>query len=154
MRGVSGLERPAIQWTFVVCGVALIGISTWTGVALVRAWRAIDVARDEARQASLDREQTEASLARERAARESYMLQLGRERKAAVPAAHPTLTLTPVNPEDLIWRFWEPEPRSTGPSRSRCDRGGVVRCSGPGRRFVPATRMASPRSSRRSRRTC
>ena len=96
MRGVSGLERPAIQWTFVVCGVALIGISTWTGVALVRAWRAIDVARDEARQASLDREQTEASLARERAARESYMLQLGRERKAAVPAAHPTLTLTPV----------------------------------------------------------
>lgn len=96
MRGVSGLERPAIQWTFVVCGVALIGISTWTGVALVRARRAIEVARAEAQQASLDREQTEASLARERAARESYMLQLGRERRAAAPAASPTLTLTPV----------------------------------------------------------
>jgi hypothetical protein len=93
---VSGLERPAIQWTFVICGLALIAMSTWTGVALVRARRAIDVARTEAQQASLDREQTEASLARERAARESFMLQLGRERYAATPAANPTLTLTPV----------------------------------------------------------
>jgi hypothetical protein len=81
---------------FIGCGVALIGISAWTGVALVRARRAIDVARAETRQATRDREQTEASLARERAARESFMLQLGRERKAAAPAAAPTLTLTPV----------------------------------------------------------
>jgi hypothetical protein len=96
VRGVSGLERPVIQWTFVICGVALIGISTWTGVALVRARRALDEARDEVRQASLDREQTEASLARERSARESFMLQLGRERRAVVPRSTPTLTLTPL----------------------------------------------------------
>jgi hypothetical protein len=96
VHGVSGLERPAIQWTFVICGVVLIAISTWTGVALVRAHRALDEARAEARQSTLDREQTEASLARERAARESFMLQLGRERHAAAPAASPTLTLTPV----------------------------------------------------------
>lgn len=93
---MAGLERPGIQWTFVVCGVALIGISTWTGVALVRARRAIAVARAEAQQAGLDREQTEASLARERAARESFMLQLGRERQAAALPSTPTLTLTPV----------------------------------------------------------
>lgn len=96
MRGVSGLERPAIQWTFVVCGVVLIGISTGTGVALVRARRALNEARDTVRQVSRDREQTEASLARERAARESFMLQLGRERRAAVPTSAPTLTLSPV----------------------------------------------------------
>jgi hypothetical protein len=96
VRGVSGLERPAIQWTFVICGVALIAISTWTGVRLVRARRALDEARAEARQASFDREQLEASLARERAARESFMLQLGRERHAAAPASSPTLTLAPV----------------------------------------------------------
>jgi hypothetical protein len=98
VRGVSGLERPAIQWIFVICGVVLIGISTWTGVALVRARRALDDARNEARQAGLDREQIEASLARERAARESFMLQLGRERHAAAaaPASGPTLTLVPV----------------------------------------------------------
>ncbi len=97
MRGVSGLERPAVQWTYVICGLALIGISTWTGVALVRARRATAEAREEARQASLDREQTEASLARERAAREAFMLQLGRERHAAGDrASTPTLTLAPV----------------------------------------------------------
>ncbi len=96
VRGVSGLDRPAIQWTFVACGIVLIGISTWTGVGLVKARRAVDAARAEAEQVRLDRDQTEASLARERAARESFMLQLGRERQAAVPAAMPGLTLTPV----------------------------------------------------------
>jgi hypothetical protein len=96
VRGVSGLERPAIQWTFVISGVVLIAISTTAGVALVRSRHALDDARAEARQASLDREQTEASLARERAAREAFMLQLGRERHAAAAVATPTLTLTPV----------------------------------------------------------
>jgi hypothetical protein len=96
VRAVSGLDRPAIQWTFVICGVALVAISTWTGVALVRAWRSLEEARAEAQQATRDREQTEASLVRERAARESYMLQLGRERHAAASATNPTLTLTPV----------------------------------------------------------
>jgi hypothetical protein len=96
VRGVAGLDRPAIQWMFVACGVVLIGISTCMGVGLVRARRNVEAARAEADQARLDREQTEASLARERAARESFMLQLGRERQAAVPAAMPTLTLTPV----------------------------------------------------------
>jgi hypothetical protein len=96
VRGVSGLERPAIQWTFVVCGAVLLAISTWTGVALVRARRALDGARADVQQASMDREQIEASLARERAARESFMLQLGRERHAAAGAAVPTLTLAPV----------------------------------------------------------
>jgi hypothetical protein len=96
VRGVAGLDRPAIQWMFVACGAVLIGISTWMGVGLVRARRNVEAARAEAEQARLDREQTEASLARERAARESFMLQLGRERQAAVPAAMPTLTLTPV----------------------------------------------------------
>jgi hypothetical protein len=79
-----------------MCGVALVAISTWSGVALVRARRSLEEARAEAQQATRDREQTEASLVRERAARESYMLQLGRERHASASASNPTLTLTPI----------------------------------------------------------
>jgi len=96
VRGVSGFDRPIIQWTFVLAGAVLIAISTWTGVALTRARRAIAAARADAEQAHIDRDRLDEALTRERAARESFMLQLGRERHARAATASPTLTLTPV----------------------------------------------------------
>ena len=95
VRPVSGLDRPIIQWTFVLFGAVLIAISASTGVALTRARRAIATTRAEAEQARIERDRLDEALTRERAARESFMLQLGRERHAA-DAAPPTLTLTPV----------------------------------------------------------
>ena len=96
MRSVSGLDRPALQWLFVACGVLLIAVAVWTGVALVRTRKALDVARANAVQAQTDRDQTDAALARERSAREALTLQLGRERQSAAPPTVPTLTLSPV----------------------------------------------------------
>jgi hypothetical protein len=54
-----------------------------------------ELKRDTA-QAHLDRDQIEASLARERSAREAMTLELGRERVANAPVSVPTLTLPPV----------------------------------------------------------
>lgn len=78
-----------------MCGVVLIAACTASGVALVRLRHAVEESRREAMQARIDRDQTEASLARERSTRESLALQLGKERSAA-PGPAPTLTLTPV----------------------------------------------------------
>lgn len=96
MHGISGLDKPAVQWTFVACGVVLIAVCTGAGVALVRTRTSMDEVRREALQARIDREQVEASLARERSAREAFALQLGRERQANAPPTVPTLTLAPV----------------------------------------------------------
>ena len=96
MRPISGLDRPLIQWIFALCGIALIAACAATGVALVRMRRSVEEARRDAMQARIDREQVEASLARERSTREAVMLQLGKERSAAAPASTPTLTLSPV----------------------------------------------------------
>ena len=96
MRPISGFDRPAIQWLFALCGVALIAACVATAVALVRTRRAVEESRREAMQARIDRDQVEASLARERSMREALGLELGRERTAAVPQLPPTLTLAPV----------------------------------------------------------
>ena len=95
MRPISGFDRPAVQWIFALCGIALIAACAATGVALVRMRRTAEEARRAALQAQIDRDQVEAGLARERSTRESLTLQLGKERSAArVPT--PTLTLSPV----------------------------------------------------------
>jgi hypothetical protein len=98
MRGVSGFDKPAVQWTFVAIAFALIIVVMLCGVALTRMRAGIDSARADAMQARVDREQVEAAFQRERSARESLVLQLGRERTAAatVGGAPPTLTLSPV----------------------------------------------------------
>src|SRR5690242_3555427 len=43
VRGISGLERPAIQWLFVIAGVILLASAVATGVALVRTRKALDL---------------------------------------------------------------------------------------------------------------
>jgi hypothetical protein len=99
VRGISGLERPAIQWLFVAAGVALLAVAVATGVALVRARRATVLAAEQSQQLQRDRDQLDAALSHERATREALALELGRERRGAsspAPAAPPTLTLEPV----------------------------------------------------------
>jgi hypothetical protein len=98
MRPVSGFDKPAVQWTFVAIAFALIAILMLAGAALLRMRAALDTARAEAMQARVDREQLDAAFQRERSARESLALQLGRERTAVATgaAAPPTLTLSPV----------------------------------------------------------
>jgi hypothetical protein len=96
VRPISGFDRPAIQWLFAFCGVALIATCVATGVAVVRMRRTVEESRREAAQARNDRQQVEASLARERSTREALRLELGRERTAAAPQLPPTLTLEPV----------------------------------------------------------
>ena len=98
MRGVSGLHKPGVQWTFVAIAFALLVVIMLSGVALTRMRAAMDAARADAMQARVDREQIEAAFQRERSARESLALQLGRERTgaAAGAAGPPTLTLSPV----------------------------------------------------------
>ena len=98
MRGVSGLHKPGVQWTFVAIAFALIVVVMLSGVALTRMRAAMDAARADAMQARVDREQIEAAFQRERSARESLALQLGRERGGATggAAGPPTLTLSPV----------------------------------------------------------
>ncbi|HEX5475691.1 MAG TPA: hypothetical protein VFX12_13610 [Vicinamibacterales bacterium] len=96
MRGVSGFDRPAVQWTFVAVGIGLIAVAVWAGVALRRGQRTIQAMRAEVLQAQVDRDQIDAALQRERATREALRLQLGRERTAVEDLATPTLTLSPV----------------------------------------------------------
>jgi hypothetical protein len=97
MRGVSGLDKPTVQWTFVGIGFALIVVVIFSALALKRMRAATEAARAESRQSRVDLDQMEAAFQRERSARESLALQLGRERSAASTiAGPPTLTLSPV----------------------------------------------------------
>ena len=99
VRGISGLERPAIQWLFVGAGVTLLAVAVAAGVSLVRARRAVVLAVEQSQQVQRDRDQLDAALAHERATREALQLELGRERRGeppTAPPAPPTLTLQPV----------------------------------------------------------
>jgi cell division protein FtsB len=99
VRPVSGFERPAIQWLFVLLGLVLIAV---TGGA---AWHARRTAAATAQlqaneeQARMEAQRLDAQLARERSTREALALELSRLRAggdAELPRTMPTLTLMPA----------------------------------------------------------
>jgi hypothetical protein len=96
VKRVSGFETPAMQWAFVASGLILMAVAVWAGFALRAERRALAAASATVAQLQDDRDQLQASVERERAAREALTLQLGREREAAAPTSPPTLTLQPV----------------------------------------------------------
>src|SRR3954464_12526930 len=98
MRGVRGFETPALQWIFVVLAVALIVIATGEALGLRRSRSVIAELRAADLNSRMERQQLEAALAREQAARESFALELGRVRGSVSTSAasEPTLTLTPI----------------------------------------------------------
>jgi hypothetical protein len=97
MRPVSGLNRPGVQWLFVVLAVVLIGVATAEAVGIVRARRVISSLRAADLNARLEREQLETRAAREQSAREALSLELARHRGTGAAATQPTLTLSPLS---------------------------------------------------------
>lgn len=92
LRGVPGLERPLSQWTLVLLAIAIVvlaGLVVRRDRGMRSAIEALAQQRDSARTQA---DKLEASLARERAAREAFEISLGRERKTNAPA---TLALQP-----------------------------------------------------------
>lgn len=97
MRPVSGFDRPALQWMFVVVGLLLIAAVAGEAVGLRRARREIETLRTANLDARVRQEQLEGHLAREQATREALTLELARVRAGASAApVQPTLTLTPL----------------------------------------------------------
>jgi hypothetical protein len=96
MRPVSGLDRPGVQWLFIVVGIVLIVIAGGEAVALRRARADIRGLGTEILNDRIAREQLEARVAREQSARDAFSLELARLRGAGAPVAQPTLTLTPL----------------------------------------------------------
>lgn len=97
MRPVSGFERPAFQWAFVVLGVILIGVAGGSAWIARRASGAAHAARAAEESGRLERQHLEAELARERSARESLALELARARQGTAASSRvPTLTLVPL----------------------------------------------------------
>jgi hypothetical protein len=96
MRPVSGLERPALQWLFIALGIVLMLVAAGEGVALRRARTDMATMRAADLNARIELDRLSAQAARDQAARESFALQLGRQRGTGVPAVPPTLTLSPL----------------------------------------------------------
>jgi hypothetical protein len=98
MRPVGGFDRPVLQWLFVALGLALILAAAAEAVGLRRARTQIEALRAADLNRRLERQQLEARVAREQAARESLTLEIARLRggNAAGGAPTPTLTLTPL----------------------------------------------------------
>src|SRR5204863_3138445 len=96
MRPVSGFGRPVVQWLFVVLGLALIAVAAAEAAALLRARTVIGELRTADLNGRIEREQLEAHIARERAAREALSLELARRRGAGAAVTQPTLTLSPL----------------------------------------------------------
>ena len=98
MRPISGFDRPGLQYSFVGLAVVLIAVGAWGALSVKRAAREIERLHAAELSARVEREQLEARAARERSARESLALQLGRSSRGAglQNADLPTLTLTPV----------------------------------------------------------
>jgi hypothetical protein len=95
MRGIRGLERPALQWMLVGCSLVLVvavGVLAWSVRSAGASIRQLHAQRLEA---SADRQRIEASLAREQASREALALELARRGTLSASPAAPTLTLTP-----------------------------------------------------------
>jgi hypothetical protein len=98
MRPISGFDRPLLQYCFVGLAVVLIAVGAWGALSVKRATREIERLHTADLSARVEREQLEARAERERSARESLALQLGRASRGSrsEDAGLPTLTLTPV----------------------------------------------------------
>jgi len=96
IRPVSGFERPGLQWLFIALGIVLIAVTAGEGVALLRLRTEIATLRAADLQARSEIDKLSAHVAREQAARESFALQLARQRGAAPAVTQPTLTLSPL----------------------------------------------------------
>lgn len=97
MRPVSGFNRPAVQWMFVLLAVVLISAAAGEAVGLRRARREIETLHTANLDGRVRQEQLESHLAREQATREALTLELARVRAgASIAPVQPTLTLTPL----------------------------------------------------------
>ena len=97
MRPVSGFERPGLQWLFVAIAVVLVGLAAAEAVGLRRLRGQVESLRASDLNGRIERERLEARIARERAAREAFSLEVDRLRGSAhVGASEPTLTLSPL----------------------------------------------------------
>jgi hypothetical protein len=97
MRPVSGFERPGLQWLFVVIAVVLVGLAAAEAVGLRRLRGQVETLRASDLNGRIEREQLEAQVARERAAREAFSLEVARLRGGSrAGASQPTLTLSPL----------------------------------------------------------
>jgi hypothetical protein len=96
MRQVSGFERPFVQWLFVASGMILIAVAAGEAVALRRARAEIESLRAADLNSRVEADRLRDQVTREQAARESFSLELARQRGAAAPATQPTLTLSPL----------------------------------------------------------
>ena len=106
MRPVSGLDRPAVQWFFVIIAIVLIAVALLEAAALRRARGEIASARTSELNARLELSTLQSTSARERSAREALSLEVARLRRGGREGSGvPTLTLSPLtrrgsNPPD------------------------------------------------------
>lgn len=114
MRPISGFDRPALQYLFVVLSVVLIAVAAWGAVSVRRAAREIERLHASELNGRLEREQLEARAAREQSARESLALQIARSKSGETTTGKmtevPSLTLMP-----LARRGPEPPPPTVAP---------------------------------------
>ena len=98
MRPVKGFERPAVQWVMVAACVLLTVLLMLSTLSVRRSARQVDELLDAQRATRTEQDSLETQLARERAARESFSLELARlraQQPADSGAATPTVTLVP-----------------------------------------------------------
>lgn len=97
MRPVSGLDRPAVQWFFVIIAIVLIAVALLEAAALRRARGEIASARTSELNARLALSALQSTSARERSAREALSLEVARLRRGGREGSGvPTLTLSPL----------------------------------------------------------
>lgn len=111
MKAVRGLERPGLQWLFVVLGLLLVALVAGEAVALRRLHATLEGLRAADLNGRLERERLERWVAQEQSARESFALEAARQRGVATAAPEPTLTLAPVT----LRRPTPPEPSVAAP---------------------------------------
>lgn len=112
MPSIRGFDRPAIQWTFVALALILMGIAAGEAIGLRRLRASLEQMRAENMNARVEKQQTLGRLAHEQSARESFALELARQRGGSAGAApEPTLTLAPI----AIHRSAPPEPTVAAP---------------------------------------
>lgn len=100
MRQVSGFERPIVQWLFVASGIILIAVAAGEALALRRARAEVESVRAADLSSRIEGDRLRGQLTREQAARESFSLELARQRAAGASTALPTLTLSPLTHRD------------------------------------------------------
>jgi hypothetical protein len=89
-------ERADVQWMFVSLSIVLVVIAAGEAVALRRSRSQIESLRAAELNAQVERDRLRTEVSREQAARESFSLELARERGAGSPVTLPTLTLSPL----------------------------------------------------------